>query len=150
VASLSGPLARIVEAARADGGLWEAGLLAPSERDSATPWAVLCGPRFAAGVEAIYEGYLLHGGRGRLFDASDRNRALLTGDWLYAQGLAWIAEEHDTEAVAALAELIALAARARAAGAPAGSDEPLWAATAAYLADRSLHAQLALAREGAL
>ena len=150
MASLTAPLARIVAAAQAEGGLWEAALLAPSERASATPWAELCGPRFAAGMESIYEGYLLHGGSGRLFDASDRDRALLTGDWLYAQGLAWVAEEQDTEAVAALAELIALAARARAAGAPAASHEPLWAATAAFLKDRSLREPLALAREQAL
>ena len=48
--------------------------------------------RFAPGLEAIYEGHLLHHGQPRLFAPADEAAALLLGDFLYARGLAWIAE----------------------------------------------------------
>ena len=47
--------------------------------------------RFALGVETIYEGYLLHYGRPRLFAPPDEDVALLLGDYLYAHGLVRIA-----------------------------------------------------------
>ncbi len=47
--------------------------------------------RFALGVETIYEGYLLHYGRPRLFAPADADAALLLGDYLYAHGLVRIA-----------------------------------------------------------
>jgi hypothetical protein len=98
-------------------------------------WAGLAGPDHAAGLEQIYEGYLLHYGQPRAVDRSgDR---LLQGDEQYARGLAQVAELDDPEAIAALAELIGLASRERAEH-PEGTDDfALWAATASFLADRS-------------
>ena len=48
--------------------------------------------RYALGLETIYEGYLLHYGRPRLFAPVDADTALLLGDYLYAHGLVRIAE----------------------------------------------------------
>jgi uncharacterized protein YciI len=98
-------------------------------------WAGLAGPDHAAGLEQIYEGYLLHYGRPRVADRSgDR---LLLGDEQYARGLAEVAELDDPEAIAALAELIALASRERAEQPEGADDFALWAATARFLCDRS-------------
>jgi hypothetical protein len=96
-------------------------------------WAELAGPDHADGLEQIYEGFLLHYGRG---DAAGRS-SLLGGDEQYAQGLARIAELDDPEAIAVLAELIGLASRGRAEHASAADDFALWAATARFLSDRS-------------
>jgi hypothetical protein len=87
--------------------------------------------RFALGLETIYEAYLLHYGRPRLFAASNRDTALLLGDYLYAHGLVRIAAFESVAAVADLAELISLCAQLRAEGAQ--GDGEAWAATAALL-----------------
>jgi hypothetical protein len=100
-------------------------------------WAELAGPGHAPGLEQIYEGYLLHYGRPRRPTPADGDRLLL-GDEQYAQGLAQIAELDDPEAIAALAELIGLSSRERAEHGNATDDFALWAATARFLADRSL------------
>ena len=68
----------------------------------------------ALGLETIYEGYLVHYGRSRLFSPADRDTALLLGDYLYAHGLVHVAETGDVEAVSDLAELISLCAQSRA------------------------------------
>jgi hypothetical protein len=68
------------------------------------------------GVETIYEGYLVHYGRSRLFAPPDADVALLLGDYLYAHGLVRVAATGDLEAVAALAELISTCAALRADG----------------------------------
>ena len=60
----------------------------PSSRRSATA-------RFALGLETIYEGYLLHYGRPRLFAPADADTALLLGDYLYAHGLVRVADAGD-------------------------------------------------------
>jgi hypothetical protein len=93
------------------------------------------GPRTAAArgdyallVESIREGYLLHYGRPRVVDASDRDLALLAGDYLYARGLERLAALGDLEAVRELSDLISLSAQVHAGGKDAGS-EPLWLAT---------------------
>jgi hypothetical protein len=142
----SGPLAAVARAAEEEGEGWAVLLLPEPAQRPETPWAPLCGLPFADGLEAIYEGHLLHHGRPRLFDARDRNASLLLGDFLYARGLAWIAEAGDTEAVAMLAELITVAARGRA-EAQWTNDFALWAATALALADRSLATGLDEGRE---
>ena len=87
--------------------------------------------RFALGLETIYEGYLLHYGRPRLFAPADGDTALLLGDYLYAHGLVRIAALEDVAAVADLAALISLCAQLRAERAE--GDGPAWAATAALL-----------------
>ena len=87
--------------------------------------------RYGLGLETIYEGYLLHYGRPRLFEPPDPDTALLLGDYLYAHGLVRIAEAGTVEAVADLAALISLCAQLRADGAQ--GDGEAWAATAATL-----------------
>ena len=84
-------------------------------------------PRYALGLETIYEGYLLHYGRPRLFAPRDRDTTLLLGDYLYAHGLVRIAAHRDVDAVADLAALISLCAQLRADGSP--GDGEAWAAT---------------------
>ena len=65
-------------------------------------------------METIYEGYLCHYGRPRLFAPADDELALLLGDYLYAHGLVRIAETGSVDAVAKLAELISVCAHLRA------------------------------------
>jgi hypothetical protein len=140
------PLAAIVSAAETESTVWSGSLLPLAARSREAPWAPLCGERFAAGVEAIYEGHLLHHGRSRLFSPQTEGSRLLLGDFLYARGLAWIAERDDVEAVAALADLIALSAQARAERDGAADDFALWAATARFLDRRRDRAAFAAAR----
>jgi hypothetical protein len=139
------PLAPLAETAL-ESPVWAASLLPEHERRLVTPWAALCGERFACGLEAIYEGYLAHHGRPRLFAPADGDAALLLGDFLYARGLAWIAALGDVGAIAALADLIALASQSRAQDGGA-DDLALWAATARFLADRSGERAFAAAKD---
>ncbi len=53
----------------------------------------------ALGLETVYEAYLVHYGRPRLFDAPDADEAVLLGDYLYAHGLVRIAEAGGVDAV---------------------------------------------------
>ena len=124
---MSGSLDGIVEAATAGGGVF-ARSLRPEPLDEPI-WHELAGAAFAPGFEAIYEGYLLHYGRPRLFAPASPEDALLCGDFLYARGLTWISQLDDASAVAALAELIAIVSAARV-DAPGADGFPLWAATA--------------------
>ena len=131
--SLHGPLDGIVAAAVAGGGVF-----ARSLRDEPLDepvWHELAGDAFAPGFEAIYEGYLLHYGRPRLFAPASQEDALLCGDFLYARGLTWISQLDDARAVAALAELIAIVSAARV-DAPDADGFALWAATAIGLTER--------------
>jgi hypothetical protein len=84
-------------------------------------------------LEAVYEGYLLHYGRPRLFEGMDEDLRLLAGDALYALGLARLAERGDLPAVAELADLISRSAQAHAEG-RGDSAEALWDASAGALA----------------
>ena len=83
-------------------------------------------------LEAVYEGYLMHYGSPRAFRAMDDDMRLLAGDALYALGLARLARVGDIEAVAELADLISLTARAHAEGRPELAEE-LWDASARAL-----------------
>jgi hypothetical protein len=113
--------------------LWGSALRPPEERERHAIFSRLCEPRFALGLETIYEGFLVHYGRPRLFARREPETMLLLGDYLYAHGLVRIAAEEDVSAVADLAELISLASRLRAEG--DGDDGPVWAATAAGLGE---------------
>jgi hypothetical protein len=118
------------EAAR-ESPLWGAALRPRDKREPEPVFSPLAEERFALGLETIYEAYLLHYGRPRLFAPADGDTALLLGDYLYAHGLVRIAAFEDVAAVADLAELISLCAQLRAA--KAGGDAEAWAATAALL-----------------
>jgi hypothetical protein len=111
--------------------LWASALRPPEERDLEPVFSPLGDERFALGVETIYEGYLLHYGRPRLFAPADEDSGLLLGDYLYAHGLVRVAMLHDVVAVADLAALISVCAQLRAEG--ADGDGIAWAATAALL-----------------
>ena len=121
----------IAAAAANERGALAATLLAAEARRGGEVWGPLCGEPCAAGMEAIYEGYLLHYGQPRLFAPRDDGERLLCGDHLYAQGLVWIAAIGDLAAIDALATLIGTAAAVRARG---DDDNDLWAATALALA----------------
>jgi len=106
-------LAEVARRAAADSPLWSAALVA---RDGQPEFAGSCPGSHLLGVEMIYEGYLLHRGRSRLFSQEDPELALLTGDYLYAAGLTEICSTGDLDAVRELAELISACARAQAEG----------------------------------
>ena len=134
------------EAAR-ESALWGAALRRPEARQATPVFAPLGEERFALGLESIYEGYLLHYGRPRLFAPADRDTAILLGDYLYAHGLVRIAALGDADVVVALAELLSVCAQLRAEGRP--GDGAAWAATVACLGrdDGALEAARAALRE---
>ena len=98
--------------ATAESPLWGEALLPHPERLGI--FGPLAPERFALGLETIYEGYLVHYGRSRLFAPADGETALLLGDYLYAHGLVRIAATGELDAVVALAELISTCAHLRA------------------------------------
>jgi hypothetical protein len=102
----------IAAEAAAESPLWGEQLRAEPEREGV--FGPLAPDRFALGLETIYEGYLVHYGRPRLFSPSEGDVALLLGDYLYAHGLVRIAGTGDLDAVATLAELISTCAHLRA------------------------------------
>ena len=121
----------IVEAAAAESPLWGEAAR-PAEEQVREPVFSTLGPDdHALGLETIYEGYLVHYGRSRLFAPDDRDTALLLGDYLYAHGLVRVAETGDVKAVSDLAELISRCAQLRAEGLGGDGDE--WAATSRAL-----------------
>jgi hypothetical protein len=126
----------IAAGAAAESELWADCLRPAGEREHEAVFSPLGEARHALGLETIYEGYLVHYGRPRLFAPPDEDTALLLGDYLYAHGLVRIAAEHEPEAVADLSELISLCSQLRAE--EAEGDGPLWAATAALLGSGAL------------
>jgi hypothetical protein len=139
----------IADGAAAESPLWADALLPPAEREPEPIFSLLADDgRFALGVETIYEGYLLHYGRSRLFAPSDDDVALLLGDALLAHGLVRVASTGSVTAVADLAELLSLCAQARADG--LDGDGVAWAATTACLGNGGLddaRAELRLERD---
>src|SRR3989440_11310883 len=117
--------------AAAESSLWADCLVPEAERDRSPVFSSLGEARYALGLETIYEGYVVHYGRPRLFEPADDDTALLLGDYLYAHGLVRIAEVGGVGAVADLAELISLCAQLQADSAP--GDGVAWAASAALL-----------------
>jgi hypothetical protein len=122
--------------AAAESRIWRECLIPRAERQLYAVFSPLGEPRFALGLETIYEGYLVHYGRPRLFAPADADTALLLGDYLYAHGLVRIADFGAVGAVADLSELISLCSQLRAEG--AAGDGELWAATAALLGKGAL------------
>ena len=139
--------------AERDGSLWRDALRPRGARDREAVFSPLADERFALAVETIYEGYLVHYGRPRLFAPGDRDTILLLGDYLYAQGLVRLSAAGSVAAVADMGELISLCAQMRAEG--EGDDGPAWAASVALLGRGALketddpEALVALANETA-
>jgi hypothetical protein len=111
--------------------LWTAALRARNDQERERVFSTLGEDRYALGIETIYEGYLLHYGRSRLFAPEDGDAALLLGDYLYAHGLVRIEQAGTVAAVNDLAELIALCAYMRAES--ISGDGAAWAGTATSL-----------------
>jgi hypothetical protein len=121
----------IAAEAEAESPLWGDALRSPAERELEPVFSPLADERYALGLETIYEGYLVHYGRPRMFRRLNDDEALLLGDYLYAHGLVRIAELGEVEVVGALAALIARCAHLRAEGRP--GDGEAWASTASNL-----------------
>jgi hypothetical protein len=102
----------IAAEAAAESPLWGEQLRA--EPECVGVFGPLAPDRFVLGLETIYEGYLVHYGRPRLFAPAEGDVALLLGDYLYAHGLVRIAATGELDAVATLAELISTCAHLRA------------------------------------
>ena len=113
--------------------MWADALLGPEEQERVAVFSALCEPRFALGVETIYEGNLCHYGEPRLFDPRDDETRLHLGDYLYAHGLVRVSATGSVQAVRALAELISLCAALRADGDE--GDGEAWLETTASLAE---------------
>jgi hypothetical protein len=125
----------IADDASAESALWRDSLRPAAERESLPVFSPICGEPHALGLETVYEGYLTHYGRPRLFDPPDHDTALLLGDYLYAHGLVRIAASGDVDAVRELAELISLCAHLRAQG--SDGDGEAWVETARRIGDGS-------------
>lgn len=110
----------IAAAAGAESPLWAEALRdAP---DWEPVFSELAPERFALGLETVYEAYLVHYGRPRLFAPPGDDERVLLGDYLYAHGLVRIADAGGVDAVAVLAELISRCAAARAQGTDGDGD----------------------------
>lgn len=121
----------IAREAERESVLWAAALRPPGEREETPVFSPLAPVRLALGLESIYEGYLLHYGRPRLFAPSDADTAILLGDYLYAHGLVRVASLGEVGVVADLAELISLCAQLRAER--RDGDGAAWAGTVSLL-----------------
>jgi hypothetical protein len=126
----------IAAEAEQESSLWAAALRPPDERETVGVFSPLGEPRFALGLESIYEGYLLHYGRARLFAPPDRDTTVLLGDYLYAHGLVRIAALGEVAVVTDLAELLSLCVQLRAEhGRDSVPDGLVWAATVVALGE---------------
>jgi len=122
--------------AESDGSLWREALRPRGARDREAVFSPLTDGRYALAVETIYEGYLVHYGRPRLFAPGDQDTILLLGDYLYAQGLVRLSAAGSVAAVADMGELISLCAQLQAKG--KGDDGPAWAACVSRLGQGGL------------
>jgi hypothetical protein len=102
----------IADGARRESEVWSSSLRA--EPDWEAVFSPLAPEAYALGLETVYEAYLVHYGRARLFAAPDRNEAVLLGDYLYAHGLVRIAVAGGVGAVETMATLVSRCAALRA------------------------------------
>jgi hypothetical protein len=105
----------IAVSARRESPLWGDALRVEPEWEPV--FSPLAPEPFALGLETVYEAYLVHYGRSRLFEAQAEDERVLLGDYLYAHGLVRITEAGGVEAVNVMAELISRCASLRATGA---------------------------------
>jgi len=117
---MSSVVAAIVASAQSESDVWSQSLRSSADWDPV--FSPLAPDRFALGLETVYEAYLVHYGRARLFDAPDRNEAVLLGDYLYAHGLVRIAEAGGVDAVDSMSRLISRCAALRAESADGDGD----------------------------
>ena len=110
----------IAGGARSESEVWAAALREAPEWEPV--FSELVPDHLKLGVETVYEAYLVHYGRPRLFDAPDADEAVLLGDYLYAHGLVRIAEAGGVDAVRVLAGLISRCAALRADGSTGDGD----------------------------
>jgi hypothetical protein len=120
---------QIAGGARSESEVWAAALRTAPDWEPV--FSALVPDDLALGLETVYEAYLVHYGRPRLFDAPEPGEAILLGDYLYAHGLVRIAHAGGVPAVAVLAELIATCAAQRADGTP--DDGSAWVSAARAL-----------------
>ena len=125
----SSPAESIAAEARRESPLWAAALRDLPEWEPV--FSPLAPPSFELGLETVYEAYLVHYGRPRLFEPDGDSERILLGDYLYAHGLVRIADVGGVAAVAAMAELISSCAAIRATG--ASGDGEAWVAAARSL-----------------
>ena len=116
----SSPADSIAAEARRESPLWALALR--EQPDWELVFSPLAPPSFELGLETVYEAYLVHYGRPRLFEPDGDSERILLGDYLYAHGLVRIADVGGVAAVAAMAELISSCAALRATGAPGDGD----------------------------
>jgi hypothetical protein len=119
----------IVAGARAESEVWARALA--RDPDWEPVFSPLVSDELALGVETVYEAYLVHYGKPRLFVASGDHDAVLLGDYLYAHGLVRVAEAGGVDAVSVLANLISRCAALRADG--ASGDGEAWVEAARAL-----------------
>ena len=125
-ATPSGFWKRLADEGKGESALWSSLLRTEQERELELAFSPLAATELALGIETIYEGYLVHYGRSRLFAPGEPNLALLLGDRLYARGLVLVSRLGDVAAVIDLATLLELCARLQAEG--KSGDGALWAA----------------------
>ena len=123
----------------AEGALWSDLLRPVAEREQELVFSPLGPGPLALGIETIYEGYLVHYARSRLFAPTEPNLALLLGDRLYARGLVHVSRFGDVAAVTDLATLLELCARLQAESKQ--GDGALWAAGIASLGIGEIRAE---------
>ena len=106
----------ITRSAEAESSVW--GSAVRDDPEFEPVFSALVPDELALGLETVYEAYLVHYGRPRLFDQPESDGGVLLGDYLYAHGLVRVAEAGGVPAVSALAELIARCSAERADGRP--------------------------------
>jgi hypothetical protein len=126
-------LQRLAQELRSEGGILAGTVADPAAPQPHGDAVASKGEDYPLLVEAIREGYLQHYAEGRVVQPEDPDLALLAGDRLYALGLERLAAIGDLEAVAELADVIALCAQAHAEGDPARA-EAVWDAGARAVA----------------
>jgi hypothetical protein len=117
---MSSPAEAIVAGARRESEVW--GRCVRPAPDWEPVFSPLAPPALGLGLETVYEAYLVHYGRPRLFSAPDDDDAVLLGDYLYAHGLVRIADAGGVPAVAVMADLIAHCSALRADGGDGDGD----------------------------